>query len=399
MAPLSPFSVPAGLPPLTPEESARVEEMLALLRSRIAQAGGSLSFADYMETALYTPNLGYYTGGLHKFGHSGDFVTAPEISPLFGRCLARQVGEILQQIGGGEILEVGAGSGALAVDLLTTLEAMGAAPRRYLILERSVELKTRQAETLAARLPHWLGRVEWSRDLPAPGWDGVVVANELLDALPVHRFAQTAAGLSEQRVGWEDGCLVWKLQPAGGHLAAALAAWREEYGGEIEGDYVSELALAAPAWLATMGGRLRRGGVLLIDYGYPGHEYYHPDRSGGTVSCHYRHRCHFDPLILPGLQDITAHVNFTALAEAAFDVGLSIAGYTTQAHFLLATGIMEGFALIDPSDAAAQLSLANQVRRLTLPQEMGDIFKVMAVTRGLEDGLLGFQGLDLRGRL
>ncbi len=384
---------------MVPEELARVEEMVALLRERIADAGGSLSFAEYMETVLYTPNLGYYSGGLHKFGAQGDFVTAPEISPLFGRCLARQVAEILAQIGGGEVLEVGAGTGALAVDLLEALETMGVMPHRYRILERSGELRARQTETIATRLPHWIDRVLWCSDLPDPGWTGVVVANELLDALPVYRFELSEQGLLEHRVGWEENQFVWYALPAEGPLAAALEAWNDQYGQTLGIGYVSERSLAAPAWLTTLANRLSRGGLILVDYGYPGREYYHPERSTGTLACHYRHRCHYDPLILPGLQDITAHVDFTALAEAAVASGMAVSGYTHQAHFLLATGILDAFSPLDPTDVAAQLSLANQVRRLTLPQEMGEIFKVMAMTRGVEADLVGFQHRDLRGRL
>ncbi|CAK0773611.1 SAM-dependent methyltransferase [Gammaproteobacteria bacterium] len=400
MSPRSPLSVPEGLPPLSPEAFARVEEMVTLLRKRIVSAGGTISFADYMDAALYAPGLGYYTGGLHKLGKAGDFITAPEVSPLFGRCLAHQVAELLAALGEGEVLEVGAGSGALAADLLETLETLGTPPRRYLILELSGELRTRQAETLAARLPHWVGRVEWCTDLPDVGWEGVVVANELLDALPVHRFELTEQEIMEQRVGWDETGFAWRLMPAEGHLASALEIWRTDYGKDLGVDYVSELALAASAWLTTLAGRLGRGGVLLIDYGYSGREYYHPQRYTGTLACHYHHRRHDDPLVLSGLQDITAHVNFTAMAEAAVAADLTVAGYTTQAYFLIATGIGEAFSQSIPTDARAQLSLANQVRRLTLPQEMGEIFKVMAVTRELEEmELLGFRNYDLRSRL
>ena len=395
----SPFSVPEGLPPLIPEESARVAEVVALLRQHIAAAGGTISFAEYMETALYAPNLGYYTGGLHKFGASGDFVTAPEISPLFGRCLARQVGEVLAQLGGGEVLEVGAGSGVLAAELLATLETMDCAPRRYRILERSSELCARQAETLAARLPHWRDRIEWCADLPEPGWVGVVVANELLDALPVYRFEQTEHGVMEHRVGWREDRFEWCVLPAEGYLASALEDWQARYGADLGVGYLSELSLAATAWLATLAERMTQGSILLIDYGYPSREYYHPDRRTGTLACHYRHRFHDDPFILPGLQDITAHVNFTAIAEAAATVGLAVSGYTTQAYFLIATGIMDAFSSVDTADTRAQLSLANQVRRLTLPNEMGEMFKVIAVSRGLSEELCGFQYRDLRGQL
>jgi len=401
MSSRSPVSIPEGLPPLTLEASARVEEMVALLRERIEKAGGTISFSEYMDTTLYTPSLGYYTGGLHKFGKKGDFVTAPEVSPLFGRCLAKQVAEMLAPLGKGEILEVGAGSGALAADLLETLEALGTPPHRYLILEISDELRTRQAETLAARLPHWVNRVEWCTDFPDAGWEGVIVANELLDALPFHCFELTEQGIMEQRVGWDGTGFEWRTMPAEGHLLSALEAWHACYGEILkENDYyVSELALAASAWLTTLASRLGRGGMLLVDYGYSGREYYHPQRNTGTLACHYRHRRHDDPFILPGLQDITAHVDFTAMAEAAVAAGLEVAGYTTQAYFLIDTGIGDAFSSLDSLDAKAQLSLANQVRYLTLPQEMGELFKVLALTRGLEGELIGFRSCNLLSRL
>ncbi|CAK0755208.1 conserved hypothetical protein [Gammaproteobacteria bacterium] len=391
--------LPEGLPPLTDEAVVRMEEMVALLRQRIRDQSGSISFFDYMDAVLYAPGLGYYTGGLRKFGAAGDFVTAPEISPLFGQCVARQVAEILVWLGNGEVLEVGAGTGTLAVDLLQTLDILGVAPRRYLILELSSELRARQVETLMARLPHWMDRVEWRVDLPDPGWEGVIVANELLDALPVHRFELTRQGVNELRVAWGDNGFEWRAVPAEGYLASALEKWQASYGAELDTGYVSELGLAAAAWLTTVADRLRRGAILLMDYGYPGREYYHPQRYNGTLACHYRHRRHDDPLILPSLQDITAHVDFTAMAEAAAAAGLTVAGYTTQAHFLIATGIAEISPLVNPADTKAQLSLSNQIQRLTLPQEMGELFKVLALTRGIKEELLGFMNRDLRNRL
>lgn len=395
----SPLLIPEGFPPLTTETSARVEEIVTLLRQSITRAGGSISFADYMEMALYAPGLGYYTGGLQKFGERGDFITAPEISPLFGRCMAKQIAEILSTLENGEILEVGAGTGVLAVELLATLDELQILPHRYLILELSSELRIRQEETLAARLPHWLDRVEWRTDLPEAGWEGVVIGNEFLDALPVHRFALTEQGIMEQRVGWGKVGFEWRLMPAEGHLASALKAWYDNYGEELEIGYVSELALAASAWLASLAERLARGCILLVDYGYPAREYYRSDRYQGTLSCYYRHHRHDDPFILPGMQDITSHVNFTTLAEASVTAGFTVAGYTTQAHFLIATGIAEIFARLSSNDTQSQLSLANQIRRLTLPYEMGEIFKVFAITKGLEQDLIGFMDCNLRAYL
>ncbi len=386
----------AALPPPDLEardHSARLQQIIA---AEMIVAGGRLSFARFMELALYAPGLGYYSGGSLKLGADGDFMTAPEWSPLFARCLARQAAQVLAVLGGGDVLEVGAGSGLMAADLLETLAAGGSLPNRYFILERSGELRARQRALLQERLPQLQGRVVWLDRLPESGFRGVIVANELLDALPAHCFVLTEQGAAERYVQREGGRWQWCLGPIGDEtLAQRIDTLRQDE--DFAAGYSSEINLAAEAWVRSIAGTLAAGMLLLIDYGFPRHEYYHPQRSTGTLMCHYRHRAHDDPLILVGLQDITTHVDFTAVAEAGHSVGLEVAGYTTQGAFLLAAGITE--LLNTGGDEMTRLRWAQQAKKLTLPHEMGELFKVMAFTRFIDDPLLGFAWRDLRDRL
>lgn len=376
------------------------ERLCAAIREEMARRGGMLPFARYMEMALYAPGLGYYSAGNTKLGAEGDFVTAPEISSLFARCVARQCRQVLEAAGGGDVLEVGAGSGALARDLLTELERLGSLPRRYCILEVSADLRERQHEYLRQHIPHLVDRVQWWRHLPEGGFEGVVLANEVVDAMPVHRLVRKD-GLSESHVVWENGRFGWRVGPLSdprleGRVQAALETWG---GDAFVEDYVFEINLAAGQWIAAMAALLERGVILVIDYGYPRRELFHPQRSSGTLMCHYRHRAHQDPLILTGLQDITAHVDFTSLAESAAEQGLHISGYTTQAHFLLASGLQDIGQALQDADPMERARLSQQIKRLTLPGEMGDKFKVLGLTRGFNEPLLGFALRDERGRL
>ena len=353
-----------------------------LIAGEIAAHDGWLPFSRYMDRALYTPRLGYYAGGSVKFGAAGDFVTAPELSPLFARTLAAQVAQILE-LSAPHILEAGAGSGALAAELLLELERRGHLPETYAILELSGELAARQQATLAERAPHLAERVTWLSALPEQ-WQGAVIGNELLDALPVDAVAWRDDGIFERGVEVHDGGLRWTERPAAGALLAAAEQLA------VARPYVSEIGLAARAWVAEWGRRLGRGALLLIDYGFPRDEFYHPQRSTGTLMCHYRNHAHDDPFWWPGLNDITAHIDFTAVAEAGFAEGLEVLGYATQANFLMNCGILEVLGRSDAAEARRFLPQARAVDRLTSPAEMGELFKAIALGRGIDAPLLGF---------
>lgn len=381
-----------SLPPPSAEQLEHSAALCRHIREQIDEAGGWISFDRYMALALYAPGLGYYSAGMQKFGVGGDFVTAPEISPLFGRTLARPVAQVLRE-SGGDVLELGAGTGRLAAQLLAELERLDALPPRYRILEVSAHLRATQQETLARELPSLAARVEWLDALP-PDFDGCIVGNEVLDALPVHLLAKREDGWYERGVSGSGQGFAWverPLMPGGLRAAADKLAWPE--------GYASEICLAAPALIASLADSLRHGAILLADYGFPQREYYHPQRSGGTLMCHYRHHAHDDPLLYPGLQDITAHVDFTAVAEVGVAGGLQLLGYTTQAQFLINAGITDLLAEVSPHDAAAYLPLAAAAQKLLSPAEMGELFKVIAFGRGLQAPLSGFGRGDKRHTL
>ena len=381
------------LPALGAAERMHVERMHALVRAEVEAHGGMIPFSRYMEIALYAPRLGYYRTGRNIFGARGDFVTAPEISPLFGRTVARQVEQALSLIGTREVVEFGAGAGTMAAQILAELAPRGGV--RYRILEPSAALAERQRAVIAARAPDALGSVEWLDALPAPGFRGVVLANEVVDALPVERFEVTAGGVSMHCVGFEAHRPVWRSRPADPRLAEAVESIRHEIRCTLPIGYVSEAGPARCAWIASVAERLECGLVLLMDYGSPRRELYHPDRRNGTLRCHFRHRAHDDPLVLCGLQDVTAHVDFSALATAS---GLDVAGFTTQGEFLLGCGLLDLASAADPGSPEF-VRLAAGIKRITLPGEMGEAIKVMALTRGIEDPLIGFSGRDHRARL
>jgi SAM-dependent MidA family methyltransferase len=377
------------------------ERLQAAIREEIDANGGVISFARFMEMALYQPGLGYYTAGARKFGEAGDFVTAPEISPLFSRCLARQCQQVLEEIGHGDILEFGAGTGRMATDVLLELELRGALPGQYFILELSPDLRQRQRQTLEREAPHLLERVCWLDGLPESGFHGVILANEVVDAMPVHLVHFLENGVVERCVAHDGRNFVWREQTLdSATLQQRLAMLGEELGEDLFcPGYLTEINLAQTAWINSLAGMLEKGVALIIDYGFPQHEYYHPERSGGTLMCHYRHRAHTDPLILVGLQDITAHVDFSALALAAHEAGLDVLGYTSQAQFLLASGLDEILADIDPEETRRYLEVTQQVKKLTLPNEMGELFKVLAVGCGIANDLRAFLLQDRRDRL
>lgn len=370
--------------------------MRAALLAAIRAAGGWLDFERAMDLLLYAPALGYYTGGARKFGAGGDFTTAPELSPLFGLGLAAQMAPVLQAVEG-DVLEIGAGSGALAATLLPELQRLDALPARYRILELSAELRARQRERLA-ELPSTLAsRVEFLTAPPDAPWRGVLVANEVLDALPVQRFVWREKAICSLGVGSDgEGALCWREAAAPPGLAAEVARMFSDLPQPADG-YVSEVCPRLGAWLRAVSEQLTHGVALFADYGLPRREYYHPTRSTGTLRCHYRHRAHDDPWLHPGTQDITAWVDFTRLAEAADDAGFDVLGYTSQAAFLLATGIEARVAAATGDVARARL--ASQARQLLMPDEMGEVFKLMAFGRGVDLPLAGFALRDLRNRL
>ena len=384
---------PSGLPALGERERAHVDRMHGLVQAEVEARGGAIPFSRYMEIALYAPRLGYYRADRQIFGAGGDFVTASEISPLFARAVARQVGQALSSIGASEVIEIGAGSGQMAAQMLIDLVPRGDV--RYRILEPSGALVARQRETIAAGAPDGLESVNWLDALPESGVRGVVVANEVIDALPVERFEVTADGVAEHCIGFAGGRPVWRSRPAEPWLVEAVGSLPHELGYRLPVGYVSEIGPVRCAWAASIAERMECGLVLLMDYGFPRRELYHPDRREGTLRCHFRHRRHDDPLVLCGLQDITAHVDFTAIARAS---GLDVAGFTTQSEFLLGCGLLDLVSDLDPASPEF-VRLTAQIKRITLPGEMGEAVKVMALTRGIEDPLIGFSGRDHRVRL
>jgi SAM-dependent MidA family methyltransferase len=390
---------PNGLPDPDAKSRAQSARLADIIQSEIESRGGRLSFARYMDLALNTPGLGYYRVPHRQFGRQGDFVTAPELSPLFARCVARQVSQILTHLGGGEVLEAGAGSGRLCADLLTALDDLGSVPVRYLILEPSAALRARQREKIERVVPEQLSRVTWLDDLPASDFSGVMLANELLDAIPAPRFRKSGGDLLEAFVCSRDSGFGWCYDaPEDETMARSVADIEAELGEPFDDGYTSELGLGREAWLSTAAQRLGRGAMLLLDYGYTRSEYYHPQRRDGTLACYYRHRVHADPFFWPGLQDISVHAEFSGLSRAATAAGLEVAGFTTQAEFLIATGILDACGGHDPSSREF-LHFASQVKRLTLAGEMGELVKVLALTRAAKCPLVGFSGRDYRDRL
>lgn len=376
----------AHLPPPSPEAQAISQRLSALITKEIAVAGW-IGFARFMELALYAPGLGYYSAGSHKLGPEGDFVTAPELSPLFARCLARQLAELIA-CGLTDILEIGAGSGALVADLLPELAALGCAPEHYCILEVSADLRQRQRARIAARAPQQAGLVQWLDVLPK-NFNGAIIGNEVLDAIPTH-IVRTRGGLIEEMgliPDESDESYVRAYRSADGALQTAAQKLL------LPDGYETEIHLAARAFVRSFARALNRGVILFIDYGFPAHEYYHPQRSSGTLMCHYRHHAHADPLCLVGLQDITTHVDFSAVARAGAAAGLDVLGYANQAQFLINCGITDILGEVSAQNIRVYAPLASQAQKLLSPAEMGELFKVIALGKGVPP-LLGFKRGD-----
>ena len=386
------------LPEPSPDAAAHGLRLVDHIRIAIEAAGGSISFADYMNLALYAPGLGYYSAGTQKFGAAGDFVTAPEVSPLFSRCYARQIAELMRELNLNEILELGAGSGVMAAEILKELHALKCPPRRYAILEISAELKERQQQTIKTRAPDFLQDVQWLDELPQ-NFAGIIIGNEVLDAFPVERFRLSSGEIHQVTVTWADGRLVESSRPATNELAEKITATLPCALDAFGDAYESELNLRIAPFIASLDEALSKGVVLFADYGMSRDEYYHPQRRSGTLMCHYRHRAHADPFVYPGLQDITAYVDFTSVAEAGVAAGFNLLGYTTQAQFLLAMGIDTLLQEAAAKGGREYLELTRQVKLLTLPGEMGERFKIIALGKGVDCVMRCFSMRDLSGML
>ncbi len=393
------------------EAKKRSQLLTQCIKEKCDMVGGWIRFSEYMNTVLYQPYLGYYSGGLQKFGSKGDFITAPEVSPFFGQCLAAQIAEVFQNFkhdpgkntdDGSDkdlyVIEFGAGSGILAVDVLLQLEKLTALPEKYLILELSAELQNRQQKTIRQKAPHLFNRVSWLNQFPDNVTNAVVVANEVLDAMPVECFRVNGNNVETLVVANENEKLVARYM-ADSVASEKIKSIQKRSEIKLADAYCSEFNPAIQGWLSALENKIQHLVILLIDYGYNEKEYYHPDRTAGTLMCYYRHKAHSDFFWWPGLQDITAFVNFTDVAYSAIGLNLEIAGYTTQAAFLLSNRLADLHALQVSDDVQQQIKLSQQIKTLTLPSEMGERFKVMALTKNYEEPLKGFSMLDLRNRL
>jgi len=412
---MSIVNLPLSLPSPSAEAMSHSKRLQQHIQQQILEAGGSIAFQDYMASALYVAGLGYYVAGAHKIGQAGDFVTAPEISSLFSQCVAYQCEQILQTLAQqgapADILELGAGLGTMAADILLQLEDLDCLPQQYFILDLSPELKQRQYNTLQQKAPHLLARVTWLATLPHD-FRGIILANEVLDAMPIRLFNWQENQLSEWHVSLATQApsnhpfaspFVLQQQPPSESLQQAILPiaeslqWSAHFPASLP--YTSEINTQLAAWFNSIANSLQQGTLLLIDYGYTRREYYLPERNNGTLLCHYRHHVHDDPLLYCGLQDITSSVDFTAVAEIACDVGLELAGFTTQAAFLSQTNLEGLFVNALKAHPEQQYALAKQVRTLSLPAQMGERFKVMALNKSLDLTLRGFQNFDQRYRL
>ena len=364
------------------------------IKAEIEKSENGISFRRFMEMALYEPAFGYYVAGMRKIGTEGDFITAPEISSLFSQCLANQCQEVLQNVEGGDILELGAGSGIMAADILQQLESVNSLPETYYILDISPELKQRQRETLQKHVPHLLNKVTWLDQLPSDDFIGVILGNEVLDAMPVDVFVLEGGSIKEQRVVWQNDYFAYINTDAPEHIDKPIQHLKID-----AKDYTSEINNNLSGWFQSLARFFKQGVMLLIDYGYVRQEYYLPERTMGTLLCHYQHRSHDQPLIYPGLQDITASVDFTAVAEAASDANFDVIGFTNQANFLASSGIETLFIKELERNPEQQYKLAQQIRTLSLPGEMGERFKVIAIGKEFTHTLSGFALGDQRHRL
>jgi len=369
-----------GLPEPDPDSASHSRRVAEHLRQVIG--GDSISFAEFMQEALYAPGLGYYVAGNRKFGADGDFVTAPEISDLFGFVVATQLAAVLRELGGGDVLEPGAGSGALAVSMLRRFAELDVLPDRYLILEISPELRERQEALIRDQVPDLGERVEWIAELPA-SFSGVVIANEVADAIPVERFRIDNNDVLQARVGIAGDEFTWQYGAAPAYLTSAVRDIEQDLGLTLPHGYESEVATGLKTWIEDVCHAVTRGLVMLIDYGVTRREYYAADRSNGWLRCHFRHRAHNDPLVLPGIQDLTAWVDFSAVVSAAVDAGMTVAGFDSQANFLMHGGLEMAMADFAELPMERQVELSAHTKLLTLPGEMGENFKFIGLCRNV----------------
>jgi predicted outer membrane repeat protein len=390
---------PVELPQPDETEKQRSLALCAFIANSCKQQGGAISFGEFMQAALYQPGLGYYSGGRQKFGEHGDFITAPEVSPLFSRCIARQLAQVLAQMEHAVVIEFGAGSGVMAAEILLELERVNCLPDSYRIIELSAELRARQKLMIDERALHLAHKLEWLDSLPESPVQGVVIANEVLDAMPVECFRIAGDSVEQLNVKTDGDQLCACYDAASDELVKQVRTIEERRGASLPDGYCSEVNPSIAGWLQSIGRFLDKGMVLLVDYGYPVSEYYLDERNHGTLICHYRHHAHSDAVWYPGLQDITAFVDFTAVAYAAVDAGFDVSGYTSQAMFLMGCGLGELHAAEVNDDVTQQLLLSQQIKTLTLPSEMGERFKAMALTKEFDEPLIGFMQQDYRNRL
>lgn len=383
-----------SLPEPDADALAHSQKLVNKILNEIKSISGGMTFRRYMEMALYEPGLGYYVAGTRKFGAQGDFITAPEISSLFSKCVAEQCAEVLGETGG-EILELGAGSGKMAADILVELEQQDQLPERYLILDVSPDLKARQLQTIKQRIPRLANKIKWISQAP-DNFKSIILGNEVLDAMPVNLFTQHREQVFEHYVIEENGKLLEQLRPAKAKLREKVMSLAIP---EDATPYTSEINPNLDGWIRLLSDSLERGVILLVDYGYPRSEYYLPERNKGTLICHYQHLVNEAPLHYPGLQDITANVDFSAVAEAADKAGMQVAGFTSQAAFLANSGLEKHFSQALQNRPDDQYKLAQQVRTLSLPSEMGERFKFIALTKQYDKPLQGFSSMDQRFRL
>jgi len=390
--------------PIPDEFALKLSESLQeKIRLAIINNGGSISFEQYMQMALYEPGLGYYSAGSSKFGEQGDFVTAPEISPLFSRCIARQCQQVLSEISSSDIFELGPGTGTMAIDIMRELKRNNSLPETYYLLEPSADLRQRQQLNIKNVIPQLEERFVWLDRLPEEKIKGVILANEVIDAMPVIRIVIDNE-IEEYAVACDSGAndqvrFQWVMRDIDQKLKSEIQVMLDMLREPIPTPYTTEINCNIKPWLNSLNDVLEEGLILISDYGYPRQEYFHPQRHAGTLICHYRHHAHDDPFLYPGLQDITTSVDFTTVAETAVNAGLHVSGFTTQAHFLIASGLDQFVSEYETDDVVERTKMVHQVTKLTMPGEMGEKFKFIGLTKELDIQLCGFGFIDQRSRL